>query len=213
VDPSILHRRAYVSGLVLVLCFIGAMGGMVLVFNVMLQAGLGFSPLECGVATIGIPVAAIFGSITSSVTLQRLGRKTIHIGTATMALGLLLADVVLRSLGGDLSAWDLAAPLSLAGFGMGMVFVPMFDVILAGVEPRQLGSASGLLETIQQLGMSLGIAVVGTVLFGVLGAGHGPAAFVRSADQALLVVIGFLVAAFTVTWWLPRHARGEAAEA
>ncbi|MEA2422802.1 MAG: hypothetical protein QOF55_1901, partial [Thermoleophilaceae bacterium] len=82
-DPSILERRAYVSGLVLVLCFIGAMGGMILVFNVMLQAGLGFTPLGSGVATIGIPVAAILGSITSSVTLARLGRKTIHIGTAT----------------------------------------------------------------------------------------------------------------------------------
>ena len=93
---------------------------------------------------------------------------------------------------------------------MGMVFVPMFDVILAGVEPRQLGSASGLLEAIQQLGMSLGIAVVGTVLFGVLGSGHGPAAFVGSADHALLVAVGFLVAAFAVTSWLPRHARAEA---
>jgi ABC-type spermidine/putrescine transport system permease subunit I len=57
--------------------------------------------------------------------------------------------------------------------------------------------------------MSLGIAVVGTVLFGVLGHGHGPAAFVRSADHALLVAICFLVAAFAVTWWLPRHARSE----
>jgi EmrB/QacA subfamily drug resistance transporter len=209
VDPSILHRRAYVSGLVLVLCFIGAMGGMILVFNVMLQAGLGFSPLGCGVATIGIPVAAIFGSITSSATLKRLGRTTIHIGTVVMAAGLVIADLVLRSRGGDLSAWDLAAPLAIAGFGMGMIFVPMFDVILAGVEPRQLGSASGLLETIQQLGMSLGIAVVGTVLFEVLGSGHGPAAFVRSADHALLVAVGFLVAAFTAAWWLPRHARGE----
>lgn len=211
VDPSTLHRRAYVSGLALVLCFIGAMGGMILVFNVMLQAGFGFTPLDCGVATIGIPVAAIFGSITSSVTLERLGRTTIHIGTATMAIGLLIADLVLRSRGGDLSAWDLAAPLAGAGFGMGMVFVPMFDVILAGVEPRQLGSASGLLETIQQLGMSLGIAVVGTVLFGALGDDRGPAAFVRSADHALLVAVGFLAAAFAVTWWLPRHARGEGA--
>jgi MFS family permease len=122
-----------------------------------------------------------------------------------------MADLVLRTRGGDLSAWDLAAPLALAGFGMGMVFVPMFDVILAGVEPRQLGSASGLLETIQQLGMSIGIAVVGTVLFGVLGDGHGPAAFVRSADHALLVAVAFLVAAFAVTWWLPRHARAESA--
>src|SRR4051794_31433645 len=73
VDPSILHRRAYVSGLALVLCFIGAMGGMILVFNVMLQAGFGFSPLDCGIATIGIPLAAIAGSITSSATLERLG--------------------------------------------------------------------------------------------------------------------------------------------
>jgi MFS family permease len=210
VDPSILHRRAYVSGLALVLCFIGAMGGMILVFNVMLQAGLGFTPLGSGVATIGIPVAAIFGSITSSVTLERLGRKTIQIGAATMALGLVVADLVLRSRGGELSAWDISGPLALAGFGMGMIFVPMFDVILAGVEPRQLGSASGLLETIQQLGMSIGIAVVGTVLFGVLGHGRGPAAFVHSADQALLVAVGFLVAAFAVTWWLPRHARREA---
>jgi EmrB/QacA subfamily drug resistance transporter len=209
VDPSVLERRAYVSGLVLVLCFIGAMGGMVLVFNVMLQAGLGFSPLGSGVATIGIPVAAIFGSITSSATLARLGRTTIHIGAAVMATGLLIADLVLRSAGGGLSAWDLAAPLAVAGFGMGMIFVPMFDVILAGVEPHQLGSASGLLETIQQLGMSLGIAVVGTVLFGVLGDGHGPAAFVRSADHALLVAVAFLVAAFAVAWLLPRHARQE----
>jgi predicted MFS family arabinose efflux permease len=212
IDPSIFHRRAYVSGLLLVLCFIGAMGGMILVFNVMLQGGLGFTPLASGVATIGIPVAAIFGSITSSVTLERLGRTTIHIGTATMAFGLLVADLVLRSRGGGVSAWHLAAPLSVAGFGMGMVFVPMFDVILAGVEPRQLGSASGLLEAIQQLGMSLGIAVVGTVLFGVLGSGHGPAAFVGAADHALLVSVGFLVAAFGVAWWLPRHARGGGAE-
>jgi EmrB/QacA subfamily drug resistance transporter len=210
VDPSILRRRAYVSGLALVICFIGAMGGMILVFNVMLQAGFGFTPLACGVATIAIPVAAIFGSITSSATLARLGRTTIHIGTVVMAVGLVACDLVLRSRGGDLSAWDLTAPLAVTGFGMGMIFVPMFDVILAGVEPRQLGSASGLLETIQQLGMSLGIAVVGTVLFGVLGSGHGPAAFARSADHALLVAVCFLAAAFAVTWWLPRHARADA---
>jgi MFS family permease len=207
IDPSILQRRAYVAGLALVVCFIGAMGGMILVFNVMFQAGFGFSPLGSGVATITIPVFAIFGSITSSVTLEKLGRTTIHIGTVTMAVGLVITDLVLRSKGGGLSAWDVTAPLAVTGFGMGMIFVPMFDVILAGVLPHQLGSASGLLEAIQQFGMSLGIAVVGTVLFDVLGSGQGGAAFVRAADHAVLVAVAFLVAAFTVTWWLPRHAR------
>jgi predicted MFS family arabinose efflux permease len=208
VEPSVLRRRQYVSGLALVVCFIGAMGGMILVFNVMLQAGLGFSPLSCGVATIAIPVAAIFGSITSSALLARLGRTTIHIGTVVMAVGLIVCDLVLRARGGDVSAWDLAAPMAVTGFGMGMIFVPMFDVILAGVLPHQLGTASGLLESVQQLGMSLGIAVIGTVLFDVVGAAHGAGAFVGAADHALLVAVAFLVAAFGVTWLLPRHARG-----
>jgi hypothetical protein len=89
--------------------------------------------------------------------------------------------------------------------------MPMFDVVLAGVEPHQLGSASGLLESIQQLGMSIGIAVVGTVLFDAVGAAHGPAAFVGAADHALLVCVGLLIAAAATVAWLPRHAREGAA--
>ena len=88
-----------------------------------------------------------------------------------------------------------------------MVFVPMFDVILAGVAPRELGSASGLLEAVQQLAMSVGIAAVGTVLFDRLGSGHGAAAFVGAADHALLVAVAFLAAACAAVFWLPKHAR------
>jgi EmrB/QacA subfamily drug resistance transporter len=209
VEPSILRRRPYVAGLAVVIGFIGAMGGMVIALNVMYQTGLGFSPLECGVATVSIPVAAIGGSITSSMLLARLGRTTMHIGIVVMAGGLVAVDLVLREQGGGLSAWAVAAPLFVTGFGMGMVFVPMFDVILAGVAPSELGSASGLLESTQQLAMSLGIAAVGTVLFDRLGGGRGPAAFVGAADQALLVAVAFLVAAGAAVFWLPRHARAH----
>ena len=196
VDPSILRRRPYVAGLAVVVGFIGAMGGMLIALNVMFQTGLGYSPLACGVATVAIPLAAIGGSITSSALLDRLGRTTMHIGVVVMALGLgVVSTSCCASVGGGVTAWDLAAPLALTGFGMGMVFVPMFDVILAGVAPHQLGSASGLLESVQQLAMSLGIAAVGTVLFDSLGHGFGPAAFVGAADHALLVAIGFLVCA------------------
>jgi hypothetical protein len=131
-----------------------------------------------------------------------------QIGVAVMALGLLAADLVLRAAGGGLGALELAGPLAVTGFGMGMVFVPMFDVILAGVEPHQLGSASGLLGAVQQLAMSVGIAAVGTVLFDRLGARVGPGSFVDAADHGLLVAIGFLVAAAIAVRWLPRHARG-----
>jgi EmrB/QacA subfamily drug resistance transporter len=207
VEPSILRRRPYVAGLAVVVGFIGAMGGMVVALNVMYQSGLGFSPLGCGLATVAIPVLAIGGSITSSILLPKIGRTTMHIGTATMAIGLVVVVLVMRSAQGGLTAWDLAGPLALTGFGMGMVFVPMFDVILAGVEPHQLGSASGLLQSIQQLALSLGIAAVGTVFFDRLGGGHAPAAFVGAADHALFVAIALLVAAFAAVFFVPQHAR------
>jgi MFS family permease len=205
VEPSILRRRPYVAGLAVVVGFIGAMGGMMLALNVMFQVGLGFSPLACGVATLAVPLAAIGGSITSSALLARIGRRTMHIGIATMAGGLVVTDLVLRSAGGGVSAWQLAAPLAVTGFGMGMVFVPMFDVILAGVRPHELGSASGLLESVQQLAMSLGIATVGTALFGHL-AGHDAAAFVGAAGHALLLAIALLAVAWGAVFALPRHA-------
>jgi EmrB/QacA subfamily drug resistance transporter len=207
VEPSVLRRRPYVAGLAVVLGFIGAMGGMMIALTVMFQTGLGLSPLQCGLATLAVPVAAIPGSITSSALLARIGRTTMHIGIVVMALGLIATDLVMRSAGGSVDAGQLAAPLAVTGYGMGMVFVPMFDMILAGVAPHELGSASGLLESVQQLAMSLGIAAVGTVLFDTLGAAHGPAAFVGAADHALLVAVVFLIAAGGAVCWLPRQAR------
>jgi EmrB/QacA subfamily drug resistance transporter len=207
VEPSILRRRPYVAGLAVVLGFIGAMGGMMIALNVMYQTGLGFTPLACGVATVTIPLAAVGGSITSSALLARIGRATMQIGIVTMAIGLVIVDVVMRSASGGLTAWELAGPLTVTGFGMGMVFVPMFDVILAGVAPHELGSASGLLESVQQLAMSLGIAAVGTVLFANLGGGHRAAAFVAAAGHGVLVAIAFLIPAGAAVLWLPKHAR------
>ena len=207
VEPSILRRRPYVAGLAVVLGFIGAMGGMMIALNVMFQTGLGLTPLACAVATVAIPVMAIGGSITSSALLAKIGRTTMHIGIVIMAIGLIVVDIVLRSDSGGVTAWDLAGPLAITGFGMGMVFVPMFDVILAGVPPHEIGSASGLLESIQQLAMSIGIAAVGTVLFDRLGSSHGAVAFVGASDHALLVAVGFLAAACAAVFWLPKHAR------
>jgi MFS family permease len=205
--PSILSRRGYVAGLAVAMGFLGAMGGVTLAFNVMYQAGLGFSPLDSALAAVAIPVLAIAGSISSSILLAKLGRTTMHIGIAVMGAGIAVTIVVLHAAGAGLSAWDTAAPLAVVGFGMGMVFVPMFDMILAGVEPHELGSASGLLESVQQLAMSIGLAAVGTVLFDQVGALHGPGAFVGATADALIVAIGLLVLAWIATWWVPKHAR------
>ena len=60
---------------------------------------------------------------------------------------------------------DLLAPMVVGGIGMGMVFVPLFDIVMAGVRPQEMGSASGVLQTVNSLGMSLGIAGIGAIFF------------------------------------------------
>jgi EmrB/QacA subfamily drug resistance transporter len=207
VAPSLFALRAYASGLAFIVCFVGAMGGVVLTLNVMLQTGLGFSPLHAGVATITLPFGAIVGTIAASVLVGRLGRVVLQIGTAVMAAGLALLALVLHGSGAGTDGMDVAPALLLAGAGMGMIFMPMFDTILAGVPDRELGSASGLMQAVQQLGMSLGIAVIGTLYFDRVGASHARGTFVAAGEHTLLISAGFLAAAFVVVFALPRRPR------
>ena len=70
------------------------------------------------------------------------------------------------------SSWDLVPALLAFGLGMGFVFGPLFNVILAGVEDHEVGSASGTLNAIQQLGNSIGVAVLATIFFSLIDDGH-----------------------------------------
>jgi hypothetical protein len=87
--------------------------------------------------------------------------------------------------------WQLAPALAVTGIGMGLLMAPFFDIVLAGVEPQETGSASGALTAVQQLGGALGIAALGTVFFAVL-AGHVPTATdaVAPALRAELSTVG-----------------------
>src|SRR5262249_55072261 len=111
--------------------------------------------------------------------------------------------------------WHLVPPLVVFGVGMGMIFVPLFDIIMGDVADHEVGSAAGLLEAIQQLGASLGIAVLGTVFFGVAGSApaHGhfaTAPSVHAASVVALLTIVLTVVAIGLAFFLPRKARAHA---
>lgn len=107
-------------------------------------------------------------------------RRVLQAGLVVEATGLLALYVVLRTVGGHVSTPDLLAPMIIGGVGMGMVFVPLFDIVLGGVEPREIGSASGVLQAVNALGMSIGVAGVGATFFSLVGAG-GVHEFVNAA--------------------------------
>ena len=172
VIPGLFRKRAFSGGLVAGLAFFTAIVGFSLVFTLFLQVGLGYSPLKAGLSALPQAAGSVIGFIAAGAGLARkLGRTLIHVGTALSMLGIAAFFMVLRSAGSAVSVWELVPALLVMGTGMGLVMAPFFDIVLAGVEPHETGSASGTLTALQQFGSSLGIAVMGTVFFGLLG-GH-----------------------------------------
>lgn len=122
---------------------------------------------------------------------------------------------MLEQSGAGITSTGFIVPLVIAGTGMGLIFVPLFDIVLGGVGDHEVGSASSALQAIQQLGMALGIAVIGTIFFGQLDTRASSAAAlaheaVGAAQTTSLVTIGLIVVAFALGFLLPRHARAQA---
>jgi nitrate/nitrite transporter NarK len=84
---------------------------------------------------------------------------------------------------------------------------------LGGVDDDEIGSASGVLQSVQQLGTSLGIAGVGTLLFSLIGAqAASKVGFLHAAHQTMLAVLALIAVATVLAALLPRRARTESAE-
>ena len=210
VEPSLFRHGPYRAGIVFSIVFTGSLGGIVMIFNVFLQNGLGFSPWHSAITTAPWAAGAFIGSAAGGIAMSKLGRRVLHAGLVVEAAGLLAIYAVLRAAGGGVSTVDLLAPMVVGGIGMGMVFVPLFDIVMAGVRPHEMGSASGVLQTVNSLGMSLGIAGIGAIFFALAGGhgGHVPV-YLRAAEWTALATAGLLACSFVVAFGLPRRAREQ----
>jgi hypothetical protein len=126
----------------------------------------------------------------------------ISAGAALKLAGFALVLVTLNGRG-PVSSWDLVPALLVAGIGMGLVVAPLFDIILAALSDHELGSGSGVLNAVQQLAGSIGVAVLGTVFFSAIA--HG--GFAHGLRAALWVALGLLAGVFVLSFGLPRWAR------
>jgi EmrB/QacA subfamily drug resistance transporter len=208
VEPSVFRHRPYTAGIVFSVVFTGSLGGIVMIFNVFLQNGLGFTPWHSAVTTAPWAAGAFIGSAVGGIAMARLGRRVLLAGLVVEAAGLAGIYAVLHVAGGGVSTVDLLAPMVIGGIGMGMVFVPLFDIVMAGVRPQEMGSASGVLQTVNSLGMSLGIAGIGAIFFALAG-GHGQhvPVYLHAAEWTALATIVLLAGSFVIGFGLPRRAR------
>ncbi|MGW0352091.1 MFS transporter [Streptomyces anthocyanicus] len=170
IELSLLRRSRYAAGLAVALVFFTGVSGMSLLLALHLQIGLGFSPTRAALTMTPWSVFLVVGAIlTGAVLGSKFGRKALHGGLVVLALGVLIMLLTIGDQAGGLTSWELVPGIAVAGLGMGIMIGLLFDIALADVDKQEAGTASGVLTAVQQLGFTVGVAVLGTLFFGLLG--------------------------------------------
>jgi EmrB/QacA subfamily drug resistance transporter len=205
--PTRLFRYpAFTAGVLVQLIFFGTMLGFVLTMTLWLQAGQGFSPMHSGLTLVAFSVGALLTAGVSISLAPKFGRYVLAAGAILMAAGTIGCDIAAHHAGAHVSSWALVPGLAVAGAGLGLLVVPLVNVVLAAVPTEEAGEASGVFSTAQQLGGALGVAIIGTIFFDRLD-GHGfTAAFTHAAPFAA----GGYVLCALLSLALPRTAVEEA---
>jgi EmrB/QacA subfamily drug resistance transporter len=135
--------------------------GMFLLLSLYMPQVLGYSALKTGVGYLAVALTAIVASGVAQTFVTRIGvRVALVIGMILLSLGLLFFTQI--SVDGTYFG-DLFPGFLLVGVGLGFSFVPVSIAALAGVKPQEAGLASGLINTSQQIGGALGVAILTTV--------------------------------------------------
>lgn len=206
IEADLFARRAFTSGLAVFLAFFGALTGFMLVFGLFTQLGLGYGPLKAGLAGAPMAFGIAVGAIIGHPLTERLGRRLIHLGLSTMIVAFAAFTATVAVFGADVSLGALIPSTLAAGIGMGLGLGPIFGTVLTGVDDHQVGSASGVLNAVQQFSGAVGIAVIGTIFFNLIGSG---ADFGTAMARTSGISVGLLVVAFGLTFLLPRTARAD----
>ncbi|MEU4263294.1 MFS transporter [Streptomyces argenteolus] len=208
IELSLFRVKSFAAGIAVQLAFGLGLGIFFLVWTLYMQMGLGWSALRAG--TTGIPFS-ISVSVAAGISVQKLvprfGRKVLQSGALLMIAGLLVYIGEAERYGLAITSWQMIVPLVIMGAGMGLIVAPLTDAVLSGVPKEHSGSASGLINTVQQMGTALGLGLVSVVFFGSISDDLAPqemgAAFVDAFQQSLWWVAGVLMVIFLVMFVLP----------
>ncbi|HEX4442707.1 MAG TPA: MFS transporter [Galbitalea sp.] len=168
VPPHLFSHPAFSGGTILAFVYFAAFTSIFFTISLLWQAGLGHTALESGLVSVPFAIGSIIGSAQSNRLSQRLGRNVLVIGTGLVLLSLVAVWLILLNVSAaDITNWDLLVPLFFGGLGNGLFIAPNAQFIVATVDSSEAGAASGVISTMQRVGAAVGIAVIGSVLFGI----------------------------------------------
>ncbi len=161
VDLRVFRHRNFLIGCILIAVFGASLYGLITLLPLFYQELLGYTAYAAGWAVsprgVGAIIAMpIIGILTSKID----NRYLIAAGFAMFGIsGLWFGQVNL-----DISQWSFVWAIILSGFGSGSVFVPLSAVTVAGLANEEIGNASGLYNLFRNVGGSIGISIVNTIV-------------------------------------------------
>lgn len=208
IELSLFRVKSFAAGIAVQTVFGVGLGIFFLVWTLYMQFGLGWSPLRAGLTGVPFSIAV---SVAAGMSVQKLvprfGRKVLQAGALVMGAGVLIYIWESGRYGLAITSWQMALPLVVMGAGMGLIVAPLTDAVLSEVPKEHAGSASGLINTVQQMGNALGLGLVSVVFFGAMGdrlaASEVGPAFVDAFQHALGWVAALMGVIFVAMFALP----------
>jgi MFS family permease len=198
--PSVMSLRSVKLGLALHFPFMLGYGAFMFVFALTIQKGLGAGPLGSGLAILPLAVPYFVGSLFVPKAIARFGaRRVLAVAAGVQAVGFASLMLIALTWWPHLSIWAFSPGLMWVGLGQAFVFGSLFRVVLADVPERHAGVGGGVITTIQQGGLALGVATLATVFLSLESHGIGNAfATVGGVEAAIAVFIAL------GSRWIPR---------
>ena len=211
-DLALFRDRAFSAGIGVNSALLFFFGSFMFVLTLLLQIGLGQSPLHAGLETGPLALTFTLMSILGPRMSARFGPRSITIGAGLDIFGTIALIATGARYGGHLTAWGLAPATAVIGLGQGLAMPSLIGAALAGVPRDRAGAAAGILTTMQQFGTAAGIAVIGAVFYDRLGDVPSRGSSVSAMVLAMVVEAVIVLGAAGLTFLLPRRAgpRSEA---
>jgi EmrB/QacA subfamily drug resistance transporter len=201
---DLFRCASFAYGVPIAALFLASYAGFLFTLALYLQVGLGFTPLQSGMAYTPTAIGFFIASLAAPRLIPLLGRQVLTVGYVVAAFGLLATATTVLSAGVRLHGFELAPTLFIVGLGNGLGLSPLVGTVIAGLAPQESGAGAGVVTTTLQVGNALGVAIIGLLFFFLLGAAAPGAAYADAFALTLPACAVALLLAAVLVRRLPR---------
>ncbi|PBI84262.1 Multidrug resistance protein stp [Rhodococcus erythropolis] len=200
VPPPLFRLRSYRVGILMALILQSAYGAFTFIYALTAQTGLGWTPMHTALVLLPFALSFFAVSVWSGNLAVKVGfRRLLIAGGFIQAVLLAITATSIFLQHAELNSWTFSTLLMCVGAGQALMFGPLVGAMMADIPPAIAGAASGVLQTVQQASMGLGVAIAGGLLSAAV---SGATSTIAGTYTSALAICMIIQAAVAVTFAL-----------